>query len=401
MSLHGRYTNGIANDQRTTIKFRRADLLWKTTTTIVSPDGQHKVKGLPIREEEFCVGPTILDMMVREVVPVTPALRKKYALPKKMLDVPVWRKRDLASLWPGPARPRASRVMNAEAPAPTLDHPFQAGLASGGRFQEDEDDFVRVDKMSTVSISSMAMRLAVGMTGSVSAAYTHIGKMAVDAWSTDLQRSSKLWQLIVQAGQLVEDEDVERLRPISSVSQEVERLIMRQACSWLGVDPDLDCARRRGRPREASAEAGSVIRITVTPDERLHGELIIDFNGISVGTRLDDLSQNTLVELLGALRLGQFEFDAELVEAFLDAAAPDWRAEATAQGQDEPVGHRNDPYEILGVATDAPMEDVTKAYRKTMQKVHPDVSTLGPWFAQMVSEAYRNIRLERGENDQT
>lgn len=398
MSLHGRYTNGIANDQRTTVKFRRVDLLWKTAATLVSPDGQRKVKGLPIREAGYYVGPTILDMMVRQVVPVTPALRKKFELPKELLEVPVWRKRDPASLWPSPGY-TTGRKPDTKAVA-KLNHPFQTGLVSGGRLQQDEDDFVRVDKMSTVSISSMAMRLAVGMTGSVSAAYTHIGKMAVDAWATDLQRSSKLWELIREAGQLLEDEDVARLRPISSISQEVERLIMRQACSWLGVDPDLDCARQRGRPREASAEAGSVVRIIVTPDERLHGEMIVDFNGIAAGTRLDDLSQNALVELLGALRLAQFEIDAELVEAFLDVFAPDWRAEATAQGQDEPVGHRNDPYEILGVAVDAPLEEVTKAYRRTMQKVHPDVSPLPPWFAQMVSEAYRNIRLERGENDQ-
>jgi hypothetical protein len=46
-------------------------------------------------------------------------------------------------------------------------------------------------------------------------------------------------------------------------------------------------SRPRGRPREPSTEIGTFIRITVTVDERLHGELLADFYGMRAGTKLE------------------------------------------------------------------------------------------------------------------
>lgn len=397
MPLHGRYTNSIANDERASLMFWREDLLWKNDVALLSPSGR-RVEMLPISiSSGYVVGPTILDMMVRQVVPVTSKLREQYDIPEHLDEAAFWVKRPTSTLWPTPRRPSKQGAKSTK--AKTVDHPFEPGLASGGHVVRDAGDFVLVRKRSTISISALALKLTVGMTGGIDSAYSRISDMAVQAWDADLRRSLKLWQRINAVDKLFEDEDVAGLRPISSISQEVERLVMRQACTWLGVDPDLDCSRPRGRPPGAAAESGKIIRITVTADERLEGELLADFYGIKAGTNLSDLDLRALVELLGALRLGQYEFDAELVEAFLDAAAPDWREQATADAGDEngSAGVRYDPYEILGVPRDTPLEDVTKAYRRAMQRVHPDQSALGPWFAQMVSEAYRHIRHERGE----
>lgn len=395
MALHGRYINSDANTDRVTVTFRREDLLWKTGATLTAPDGQHQVRGLPMQVDGLLVGPTILDMMVRQVVPVTDELRERYEIPDDLEEVAFWVTRPTSTLWPAQGRPGKQTGQKAK----MVDHPFQPGLASGGRRVSEEGDFVRVDKLTKVSISSLALKLAVGMTGGLSSAYTRISALASQAWAADLQRALTLWQRISATDKLLEDDEIAQLRPTSSISQEVEREVMRQACTWLGVDPDLDCSRLRGRPRQASTETGKIVLMTVTADERLHGELLADFYGIKAGTSLSDLELQTLVELLGALRTGQYEVDAELVEAFLDAAAPDWREQAAA-GETSDVGaaaSRYDPYDILGVPRDATLEDVTRAYRRAMQRVHPDTSQLGRGLAQIVSEAYRNIRQERGE----
>lgn len=395
MALHGRYTNSLANDERVVITFSREDLLWKTTETLTAPGGQ-QVKGLPIRLPEYLVGPTILDMMLREEVPVTEKLREQYAIPEDLDDVAFWSTRPTSTLWPGQGRQKPAAK---KSKSKLLDHPFQAGFASGGRFVRDEGDFVRVQKLSKISISALALKLAVGMTGGISSAYTKIATLASQAWNRDLERARTLWELVSSTDKLIEDSEIVELRPTSSVSQEIERLVMREACIWLGVDPDLDCSRPRGRPRGASTEAGKIVRMTVTADERLHGIMLADFYGIKAGTDLSELEEKPLVELLGALRIGQYEADAELVEVFLDVAAPGWRERAAAGTSESaaPGSAGDDPYEILDVPRDATLDDVTKAYRRAMQKVHPDTSALSRWFSQKVSEAYRTIRQERGE----
>jgi hypothetical protein len=128
---------------------------------------------------------------------------------------------------------------------------------------------------------------------------------------------------------LIEDASVIWLRPVSSVSQEVERLIMRQACSWLGVDPDSDCRRGRGRPQSAGEE-GEFIFVAVNDRNEVTGKLRKDFAGVQAGTDLADLGLVRLIELLGALRTQGFNVDAEYLEAYLDAAAPDWRTQGAS-----------------------------------------------------------------------
>lgn len=405
MALHGRYTNGPANALRVSITFRRQDLLWKTDAVLVGPRGKPCVNGLPIRfpVAREAVGPTILDMMLREVVTVTDQLREQFNLPDATEEIAVWRRRPTASLWPKPVvkqpkdKSALSKKKTNERPM-VLDHPFQRGLASGGSVLDEEAEFVRIEKFSTVSISEMALKLAIGMTGSIGDAYTRIAALATQCWAADLVRARKLWARIPAEGQLYEDHVVAQLRPVSSISQETELLILREACIWLGVDPDQDCSRPRGRPRESGVETGNILRMRVDASERLSGELIADFHGLTTGRQLSDLHEAVLVDLLGALNVAGHGHDFDMLEAFLDASAPGWRERAAATAA-EPhrVSDRYDPYEVLNVGRDATLDEVTAAYRRAMQRVHPDVSNLGPWFAQVAAEAYRSIRKERGE----
>ena len=122
------------------------------------------------------------------------------------------------------------------------------------------------------------------------------------------------------------------------------------------------------------------------------------YHGIAADVDLAALNLLTLIELLGRLRTDNLDFDADLLEAFLDASAPDWRDQVADEHPDR-VGARIDPYEVLGVPKTATMEEVRRSYKKAMQRIHPDTSGLSRWFSQMVADAYRSIRTERGEND--
>ncbi|WP_323744841.1 J domain-containing protein [Noviherbaspirillum soli] len=263
-------------------------------------------------------------------------------------------------------------------------------MALGGKVVSDRGPFVLVEKATTVALSEVAFKLAAGMRGSVADAYTWISKLAVQQWESDLQRAEALWQCIEAAnGYLIEDARPAGLRPVSSVSQEVERLIMRQACSWLGVDPDSDCRRPPGRPPSAGEE-GDFILVEVNKSNEVIGRLKKDFMGVRGGTDLAELGLLLLIEILGALRTQGLD---------IDAAAPDWREQgasyAAAGGSGE--GATPDPYEVLGVPRDAPMDDIVKSYRRIMQWVHPDLANVSDWFARVAAAAYRTIRQERGE----
>jgi len=59
------------------------------------------------------------------------------------------------------------------------------------------------------------------------------------------------------------------------------------------------------------------------------------------------------------------------------------------------VAAPDDPYEILGVAREASIDDITAAYRKTMLAVHPDTAGIGAYFARAAADAYRQIRQEK------
>ena len=92
--------------------------------------------------------------------------------------------------------------------------------------------------------------------------------------------------------------------------------------------------------------------------------------------------------------------DAELVEAYFESADPDWRE--TVLGDDIPrtaYAGIADPYEVLGVDKNATLDQIKMAYRKAMQKVHPDRSGLPEFFSQQVISAYKTLKAQFKEQE--
>lgn len=367
MAQHIRHADGEKNE-RAIVKFIREDLLWR---------GRIAGVDVPLQDGDRLVGPTILDMLMRHETVVD----------EDEAPVVYWSLRD-AKAFLEPDRKKRGTL-----------HPFRAGLVSGGQVLNIDGDFVRVAKKSSVSIGVYALRLAVGALGSVTEAHNAIGTRAAAAWSADLVRSRALYDAIKAApdGKLIEDAAIAALRPPGSVSEQIETDILREACVLLGVDPDLNIKRPKGRPwpsRQGDTEAGDFIAVTVT-NGVLTAKTLASIAGIPAHTDLAVLTVLKLVALLHTLVEGGAQLDADLLEAYLDAAAPQWRETAAGEGQADSSTSTDDPYSILGVNRSMTFEDITKAYRRAMQAMHPDKGACPPWFAQMAGNAYRQIKAEK------
>lgn len=96
------------------------------------------------------------------------------------------------------------------------------------------------------------------------------------------------------------------------------------------------------------------------------------------GRQLSSLSLADLLEMLPDVRIDDAE-SAALLEAYLDRAHPDWRADDSGPAADEaPRGApsaamtREEAYRILGLETGASEDQVRDAYKRLMKKMHPD-----------------------------
>lgn len=374
MAQHIRHADCEKNE-RAIVRFEREDLLWR---------GRIAGVDVPLQDGDRVVGPTILDMLMRHETVVD----------EDEEAVVYWSLRDPKSFMEPDRKKRAGAL-----------HPFRGGLVSGGRVLDIGDDFVRVAKKSSVSIGVYALRLAVGALGSVNEAHNAIGTRAAAAWSADLVRSRALYDAIKAApdGKLIEDAAIAALRPAGSVSEQIETDILREACILLGVDPDLPIKRPKGRPwpsrqGDTDTEAGDFIAVTVT-NGQVTAKTVASIAGIPAHTDLAVLTVLKLVALLHTLVEGGAQLDADLLEAYLDAAAPQWRETAAGEDQADSSPSTDDPYSILGVTRDMTFEDITKVYRRAMQAVHPDKGACPPYFAQVAGSAYRRIKADMARSN--
>lgn len=432
MAFHARHVLALPGEVYVQIKFRRRDLLFRHGEPLRDPHAATKtrnarregrdpeelileVPSLPIRarRERYLVGPTLLDMLVRRrwtLQSLPPATQQalldtlRNTDKKAPLAVMAWSIRDLETLWPRPGQ-RQSVPRDADAEnigERQLDHPFLGRFASGGAPMNHGSvgDWISVQKFSTCQVSEHVYRVAGGVFGGLDEAYARIADAAVSAWEADLERALQLWERVRAApGEiLVEDATVAKLRPLCSISREVERSVLREVCTWLGIDPEMSVTRPRGRPKAAdkNAEQGEVVRVELRPDGSVKGCFVADYEGVASGTEFHLLALRQLVAILGALRTQGLQTDCTLLEAWLDAANPDWREQATGQSEDDTVGSsKPDPYDVLGVERSAAMGAITAAYRRAVQAVHPDKSGASTWLVRAVIEAYQQIRAER------
>lgn len=398
MAWHNRYINSISTSGlRITIEFKRQDLLWISPKPITHPLTGEKVT-LPLRlTETVAVSPNVLDIVKREPAIVEEeveaiALGGSKQKIKRSVEKLVWRLRSPQEFFP------QKQEENAE------EHPLSKSLCTGGTVIAEDKEFIAVRKRSTVSINSLVYRLAVGMTGSEVEASRYIGQLAASAWEQDNERAVKLYKLICTAkvGYVLDDQVPKELKASASVGQTVESAVLRSACLWLGIDPNQPLKRQRGRPRTRSRDedgnatnAGEVIELTLQPDETVTGKLIADFLGLSKGTNLATLTLTKLAEILVALRDRELALDAELLEAYLEAVDPDWRAKIAEEiGLKDNNEEKTNPWTVLGLTPGVSLGELKAAYRKIMRQVHPDTSGLPQWYAQTVNDAYRKLLKE-------
>ncbi|MDB5571944.1 MAG: heat shock protein DnaJ domain protein [Hyphomicrobiales bacterium] len=95
------------------------------------------------------------------------------------------------------------------------------------------------------------------------------------------------------------------------------------------------------------------------------------------GRRLSDLAREDLEGLHRACRMDDPE-GARLLEAYLDRRFPGWGAAHERDGDRAQPDRRvtamseDEAYEILGLAKNAPREEIARAHRALMKKLHPD-----------------------------
>ncbi|WP_143006226.1 hypothetical protein [Limimonas halophila] len=264
--------------------------------------------------------------------------------------------------------------------------PFRPGCVASGRPVARHGDFEIVERHGSVGVHPLTVRLASALFDSEREALAHIADLAAYAWEYELERRLRLYTA-VRDGVPVEP----ALAAGDSISQQVENQVLREACTFLGVNPDGPADRPRDRAARPDAASGAIVRMALRDDGTVHGELLVGIAGYGAGTALHALTTGQLVDLLRAVRADGLQDDVDLLEAFLDAADPAWR-ERTHTADRRTTGKPDalpDPFEVLGLDPGtATIEDVKRAYRHAMKAAHPDTSGLPPWFAQTINHAY-------------
>ena len=130
----------------------------------------------------------------------------------------------------------------------------------------------------------------------------------------------------------------------------------------------------------AQKTAGQTSRVTTEHLEveldhdtgNVHGRIL---KGFFVGRRLEDLRPVELAHLWQDCRFTDPQ-SAQIVEAYLDRLHPTWREDMEREGRrGADAGDRmtrEQALEILGLSPGASADDIRRAHRELMMKLHPD-----------------------------
>jgi len=125
-----------------------------------------------------------------------------------------------------------------------------------------------------------------------------------------------------------------------------------------------------GRPAQMETR-----RLRMTIDHATGALDGVVLEGRRKGARLSALPVEDLIALLRAWT-GEDEESARLMETFLDHSYGDrWRTPDTGRGRGAPQPGAMTPseaYQILGLDPGAGEDEIIKAHRRLMQKLHPD-----------------------------
>jgi hypothetical protein len=164
---------------------------------------------------------------------------------------------------------------------------------------------------------------------------------------------------------------------------------------WVSLWPATFGARTQKSTGQASHVRTAFLEMELDHDSgAMHGRVLA---GSQQGASLDALDRTTLINLFG-----EIDSDSrELLAAYLDRREPGWREHAqgdaaAGSGRSAPRGGKmteEEAYQILGIQAGASAQDITRAHRSLMKKLHPDQGGT-TYLAARVNEA-KDVLLRR------
>ncbi|MGA7789841.1 MAG: DnaJ domain-containing protein [Xanthobacteraceae bacterium] len=167
------------------------------------------------------------------------------------------------------------------------------------------------------------------------------------------------------------------------------------ALGWVSLWPATFGARTQKSTGRASQVRTAFLEMELDHDSgTMHGRIL---KGRLAGASLDKLDRAALVSLVS-----EFDDDSrDLLAAYLDRREPGWRenaqGDAAAGGGSRPSSSgkmtEEEAYQILGIQPGAGAEDISRAHRSLMKKLHPDQGGT-TYLAARVNEA-KDVLLRR------
>jgi len=159
-----------------------------------------------------------------------------------------------------------------------------------------------------------------------------------------------------------------------------------------------------GLSRRVDRQPGAVSRVRSAMVEMELDHDTGEMNGTVLaggflGRALNDLDEGALKTLHAECRRSDPE-GVRLLEAYFDRRLPGWREHAEGDADARPGGHakpgamtEEEAYQILGVEPGAPEEEIRRAHRSLMMKLHPDQGGT-TYLAARINEA-KTVLLSR------
>jgi hypothetical protein len=164
---------------------------------------------------------------------------------------------------------------------------------------------------------------------------------------------------------------------------------------WVSIWPATFGARTQKRTGQISRVRTACLEMELDHDSgTMHGRVLA---GRHEGAALDALDLPTLMNLFA-----EIDGDSrELLAAYLDRREPGWREHAQSDaaagsGRQPPRGGKmteQEAYQILGIQSGASTQEITRAHRSLMKKLHPDQGGT-TYLAARVNEA-KDVLLRR------
>jgi hypothetical protein len=163
---------------------------------------------------------------------------------------------------------------------------------------------------------------------------------------------------------------------------------------WVSLWPATFGARTQKSTGRASKVSTAFLEMELDHDSgAMHGRVLA---GRYEGASLDALDRATLINLFGGIDSDS----SDLLATYLDRREPGWREhaqrDAAAGGGGSPRDGKmteEEAYQILGIQAGASAEEISRAHRSLMKKLHPDQGGT-TYLAARVNEA-KDVLLRR------